>query len=174
MTTGIESVWVLATGFAVLAVGVIIGIVIGYLGLGDSRKAQELQDKLDELQQEFDQYRDKVSNHFLQTSALVQKMTSSYRQVYEHLASGSEELCATPVDTPQLDLPDHPALDVKQDIDTNTETDSRAVPEPEPQAVPLEVPDQAVREEDEVLGDAPQVPDLELEIPLHKTAGMKS
>jgi uncharacterized membrane-anchored protein YhcB (DUF1043 family) len=157
MTTGIETGWVLAFGFAILAIGVIVGIVIGYFGLGDSRKSQELQNKLDALQQEFDEYKDKVSKHFMQTSELVQKMTSSYREVYEHLASGSEELCSAPVVNPQLDFPDRPTLEANKDSHREAENT--------PPATPSEAAQPATtHDDDEVLGDTPKVPDLDLEI----------
>lgn len=167
MTTGIETGWVLAIGLAILAIGVIVGIVIGYFGLGDRRRSQELQNELDTLQQEFDLYKDKVSRHFLQTSELVQKMTSSYREVYEHLASGSEELCSTPVDNPQLDFPDRPTLEAKQN------TDSEAEDAPPKASVKASNPP-ATGEDDEVLGDTPKVPDLNLEISAPETAETKT
>ena len=41
----------------------------------------------------FQDYRDQVTHHFMRTSELVQEMTQSYRSVYEHLASGAQQLC---------------------------------------------------------------------------------
>ena len=167
MTTGIETGWVLAIGFAILAIGVIIGMIIGYFGLGDSRRSQELQNELDTLQQEFELYKDKVSRHFLQTSELVQKMTSSYREVYEHLASGSEELCSTPVDNPQLDFPDRPTLEAKQNSDSGAENAAQETTKKTSNLPTTE-------EDDEVLGDTPKVPDLDLEISRQETTEAKT
>ena len=70
----------------------------------------DLEQQLADKQQQLDSYRSQVSDHFKQTSELVQKMTESYRDVYEHLASGSQALCQDPVATPQLDIPQQPML----------------------------------------------------------------
>ena len=42
-------------------------------------------------------YRDNVSDHFSLTADLVQHMTESYREVYQHLASGAQDLCSNEV-----------------------------------------------------------------------------
>jgi len=112
MASGIESSWVWVTGFVVFAVGIVCGAAFTYLKLGNGRRrTTELQEKLDQLQQEFDSYQDQVGQHFRKTSQLVQTMTDSYRSVYEHLASGSEALCQDPASTPRLDFPQHIGLD---------------------------------------------------------------
>ncbi len=49
--------------------------------------------ELNELKEHFTGYRDQVTQHFMQTSSLVQTMTESYRAVYEHLATGARHLC---------------------------------------------------------------------------------
>ena len=79
---------------------------------GNRRRTQELQDKLQSLQQEFDSYHDQVGQHFLKTSELVQNMTESYRDVYEHLATGSQVPCVRRLSThPVWTFPEHPTLE---------------------------------------------------------------
>jgi len=68
----------------------------------------ELESEMSALKQEFSSYRDEVTEHFHTTADLVHEMTQSYKAVYEHLASGSQELCAGEVmismdDTVQLE-----------------------------------------------------------------------
>ncbi len=68
----------------------------------------ELESEMSALKQEFSSYRDEVTEHFHTTADLVHEMTQSYKAVYEHLASGSQELCAGEVmismdDTAQLE-----------------------------------------------------------------------
>ncbi len=96
--------WVWGTGIIAFAFGLVFGMglaVLLFKGLGRSKKLQE---EVNRLQQELDDYKGKVTEHFKQTSVLVQKMTDSYRDVYQHLASSSQQLCQEPIDTPQLDF----------------------------------------------------------------------
>ena len=155
MAGGLELSWAWAVGFITFTFGIACGIGIAFLMPGNRRRAQELQNKLQNLQQEFDSYHDKVGQHFLKTSELVQKMTESYRDVYEHLAVGSQALCQTPVNTPQLDIPETPTLesgsqtgesDQKNNMDRLPETDSSGQDETDSHAF---------------LGDAPRVPTLD-------------
>lgn len=157
MTDGIDASWVWAIGFIALACGLGCGVAIGYLLLGDNRRARELQVEFDKLQNEFDGYRGQVSQHFQQTSELIQKMTDSYREVYEHLASGSQELCQNPVTTPQLDFPEQPTLDAKT-------AEHKAVDDAVENTVPgteTDATDELAS--DDYLGDSPKVPTLEEE-----------
>ncbi len=151
MESGIDLSWTWGMGLIGFAFGVACGVGIGYLTLCNSRRSQVLQEKCDALQREFDAYRGEVGQHFQRTSQLVQKMTDSYREVYEHLATGSQALCQNPVNTPRLDIPDGPVLESAEtsqaaegfsDAETNApnETDS-----------------------DDYLGDSPHVPTLDMQ-----------
>ena len=156
MTSGIELNWVWAIGLITFACGIACGIGITYMMPGNRRRAQELQEKLQSLQQEFDSYHDQVGQHFLKTSELVQKMTESYRDVYEHLSTGSQALCQTPVNTPRLDIPEHPMLE--------SETQTRAADEETTGAFPDTQTDELDdQESDAFLGDTPRVPTLNSE-----------
>ena len=156
MASGIDLSWALAVGLMIFAFGIACGIGIAYLMPGNRRRTQELQEKLQNLQQEFDSYHDQVGQHFQQTSELVQKMTESYRDVYEHLATGSQLLCQTPVNTPRLDIPEQPTLEAgtqTRAADEENET-MQAFPDARPDG-----PDG--QESDDFLGDAPRVPELD-------------
>jgi len=116
MASGIGSSWIWATALITFALGIGCGAAFTYLMSGNGRRrTNELQEQLDQLQQEFDSYRDQVGLHFRKTSELVQTMTDSYRNVYEHLARGSEALCQDPVSTPRLDFPQQTRLDAETD-----------------------------------------------------------
>ena len=87
--------WLIAIGG--LAVGVVIGVVFANrLGTSPAR-VQELENQIRQLKQEHSEYRDDVSDHFNMTAELVQHMTESYRDVYQHLANGAQDLCSTEV-----------------------------------------------------------------------------
>ncbi len=151
MESGIDFSWAWGIGLIGFALGVACGVGIGYLTLCNSRRSQLLQEKCDALQREFDAYRGQVGQHFQRTSELVQKMTDSYREVYEHLATGSQALCQNPVTTPRLDIPDQPVLesakgDKVPDSFSDAETDG------------LNGSDS-----DDYLGDSPHVPTLDMQ-----------
>jgi len=154
MASGIELSWVWIIGLITFACGIACGIGIAYLMPGYRRRTQELQEKLQSLQQEFDNYHDQVGQHFLKTSELVQKMTESYRDVYEHLSTGSQALCQTPVNTPRLDIPEHPMLETETQTGAADEQTMAALPDAQ-----ADRPDD--RESDAFLGDAPRVPTLD-------------
>jgi len=166
MASGIGLSWVWVTGLITFALGIACGAGFTYLIAGNNRRrTSELQEKLDQLQQELDGYRDQVGQHFRKTSELVQAMTDSYRNVYEHLAKGSEVLCQDPVSTPRLDFAQHAKLDMESDADTQlpdtdiTDTFSDAETD--------SMDDLAA---DAILGDAPRVPNLYTEErPSHHT-----
>ncbi len=87
--------WLLAIGG--LAIGVVIGVVFANrLGTSPAR-VQELENQIRQLKQDHSDYRDDVSDHFSMTAELVQHMTESYRDVYQHLANGAQDLCSSEV-----------------------------------------------------------------------------
>ena len=80
-----------------LAVGVVVGVLFASkLNVGSSR-VQELESQVRTLKENHNEYRDSVSDHFSMTAELVQHMTESYKEVYQHLASGAQDLCSTEV-----------------------------------------------------------------------------
>ena len=166
MASGIGLSWVWVTGLITFAVGIACGAGITYLMAGNSRRrTSELQEKFDQLQQELDNYRDQVGQHFRKTSELVQAMTDSYRNVYEHLAKGSEVLCQDPVSTPRLDFAQHAKLDTESD--TNTQVPDTDITDTFSDAETDSMDDLAA---DAILGDAPRVPNLYTEErPSHHT-----
>ena len=57
-------------------------------------RAKGLEVELGAVQNEFSQFRDEVTGHFRTTADLVHEMTNSYKAVYDHLATGSQQLCS--------------------------------------------------------------------------------
>jgi uncharacterized membrane-anchored protein YhcB (DUF1043 family) len=151
MESGMDLSWAWGMGLIGFAFGVACGVGIGYLTLCNSRRSQVLQEKCDALQREFDAYRSEVGQHFQRTSQLVQKMTDSYREVYEHLATGSQALCQNPVSTPRLDIPDQPVLEsagTSQAAESFSDAETNAPNE---------------TDSDDYLGDSPHVPTLDMQ-----------
>lgn len=81
-----SNIWII--GVVALAIGAVIGYLVGRSGNGTNQGHELEQAKL-----ELDAYKAKVSSHFEETAELVNKMTESYRGVYQHLATGAAALC---------------------------------------------------------------------------------
>lgn len=147
-------------GLISFAFGLAVGYAIHFfLNPGDSR-AKTLEQELERLRGESEAYRNQVVEHFQRTSELVQDMTSSYRAVYEHLASSSRQLCNEPVSPPQLDLPERERL---PGTPPASGTPSGEVREAHSPGGKVAQPARETEDEDEYLGDAPYVPDLDLQ-----------
>lgn len=105
------------TAIACLALGVVIGVVLaGRLNIGPSR-VRELENQIRQLKDTHNEYRVNVSDHFSMSAELVQHLTESYREVYQHLANGAQDLCTTEVASKLLPT------------DTNTVFESNAAQE---------------------------------------------
>lgn len=96
----------LVTLIAGLVAGFLLGV--GCMMLLDRRRAGGK--SVDQLRKEFDDYRDKVAVHFSATSDLFRDMTEKYRDVYNHLASGSQALCEDPMQHARLEFSDQENL----------------------------------------------------------------
>ena len=97
---GTSSMW--TVGIFGFLLGTTLGCIVAWLVLSRDGKTQQLQAELNELREQFTNYRDQVTQHFMQSSRLVQAMTESYRSVYEHLASGAQHLCNVDTRASQL------------------------------------------------------------------------
>jgi len=91
---GQTSFW--AIGILSFLIGIALGWIITYTLVVRHGRTHQLQLELEQLKENFRDYRDQVTHHFMRTSELVQEMTQSYRSVYEHLASGAQHLCGDP------------------------------------------------------------------------------
>lgn len=86
------------TGITCLAVGLAAGLLLARIIKGDNpARVNELENRLQDLQRDQAEYRNQVSEHFNTTAELVHQMTESYRDVYQHLASGAQNLCTEDV-----------------------------------------------------------------------------
>ena len=118
---GDETSWMWSIGLISFAFGIAVGFAINFYFNPDNKRSGKLQHELDQLQlelerlkQETEQYRGEVAEHFQHTSELVQEMTSSYKNVYEHLASGSARLCSNAIQEPQLDFAMHKEISTEE------------------------------------------------------------
>jgi len=98
--------------------GITLGSIAAWLVVSRNGKTRQLQAELNELKEHFSDYRDQVTQHFMQTSSLVQAMTESYRSVYEHLASGAQHLCNVDTGASQLHQSKSGKIDSPHTADT--------------------------------------------------------
>ena len=140
------SLW--ATGILGFALGLVLGCIGTYLFLARYSQTAHLRKELSELRERYSDYRDQVTRHFMHTSELVQEMTRSYRAVYEHLATGAQELCEGTAETPSLDTPE------KDLLVENAHPDDDGYG-------------------DELLGDTPRISDLKIKVEPEKNRTQK-
>ena len=88
-------IWLAA--IAALAVGIVIGVVFASRLNTSPSRVHELENQIRNLKENHIEYEDSVSDHFIMTAELVQHMTESYKEVYQHLATGAQDLCSTEV-----------------------------------------------------------------------------
>ena len=73
-----------------------IGLLVAGTGLGywlARLRARGESAKASEVQQQFDDYRQEVSQHFGRTAEHFKAIGREYRELYEHMASGADSLC---------------------------------------------------------------------------------
>lgn len=82
------NIWLLLV--LALAAGAAIGFFISrQMAASNPERTQQ---RLDELQQRFDNYQTEVITHFNTTATLVSRLTQSYQDVQQHLADGADRL----------------------------------------------------------------------------------
>ena len=75
---------------------VLVGVLCGVAGYTLARLGQRRAGggkTAAELKTELGEYKENVTEHFQTTAKLLHEMTEQYRSVYEHMASGAQELC---------------------------------------------------------------------------------
>ena len=76
-----------------LIIGIVGGFFIARSNDSNRRKAADLQEQLNVVNTELKDYRDRVTSHFARTAELVDALAANSREIYRHLAEGSENLC---------------------------------------------------------------------------------
>ena len=111
-----ETILIVLGAIGLLAAGGGLGFWFAQLRLrGESAK-------VDEVQQQFDDYRHEVTQHFGQTAEHFKAIGREYRELYEHMASGADSLC------------DCEAADVKLSFAPKAILESIAEEQPQPEA----------------------------------------
>ncbi|MEW7980725.1 MAG: DUF1043 family protein [gamma proteobacterium symbiont of Phacoides pectinatus] len=134
--------------------GTAVGVFIA-LNLRSGKDAAALKERLERLQQEFDEYRTAVGRHFVETSTLVNNLTQSYREVHQHLSGGAQTLCSEDLAL-ELQRTTVPLIRDTIEGDARAEAAPRAHPAPAPMAAALEpVPGAGVADAAETMAPEP-------------------
>ena len=94
---------IIALVLVVVAIGA--GFFFGRMTNSAVRNSKRLDADLKQVQSELADYKQEVSHHFEKTAELVNTMTASYRAVYEHLATGAQNLCKEQASKLAMDAP---------------------------------------------------------------------
>jgi uncharacterized protein len=84
-------VWLL--GLVCLLGGMVIGAILYKFLRSDEVRIHVLEDQLQTLSDEYENYKKDVHSHFGDSAQLLNKLTESYKDVYQHLAQGARTLC---------------------------------------------------------------------------------
>lgn len=125
-------IWI--TGIAAFLVGAGTGALLYKLLRSDEARVKALESKLQELSEEHENYKSSVHSHFNGTARLLNEMTDSYRNVYQHLAKGAQNLCpdyiSSQLSLENLGRPSLPQDDIASAAVGQAHTDTE--PEPSP------------------------------------------
>lgn len=83
--------WII--GIVSFLVGTAAGALLFRTFRSDEVKVKELEGRLQKLSEEHENYKGSVHSHFNNSAKLLNDMTESYRNVYQHMAMGAQTLC---------------------------------------------------------------------------------
>lgn len=84
-------IWI--AGIVAFLAGTALGALLYKVFRSDEARVKALELKLQELSEEYENYKSSVHTHFNGTARLLSELTDSYRSVYQHLAKGAQNLC---------------------------------------------------------------------------------
>ena len=100
-----ETIYLVAGGIGLLVAGIGLGYWVARLRVGKQVAKAEY------VQQQFDDYRHNVSDHFGRTAEHFQTIGQQYRELYEHMANGADALCDQQAMTDKLSF--KPAITIQ-------------------------------------------------------------
>ena len=86
------STTVVITALICLIAGAAIGLLLARLTNPEQQKVRDLENKLQQAESSLKDYQQEVTEHFIQTSGLINNLTHSYKAVHEHMASSAMHL----------------------------------------------------------------------------------
>lgn len=111
-------IWLI--GIGCLLGGAIIGALLFKVLLSDEVRVRTLEEQLQALSEEHENYKSNVHNHFNSSAQLLGKLTESYREVYMHMADGARSLCPDYISSQMSLTGDNKALLGKDEGNSDT------------------------------------------------------
>jgi len=124
-------IWQWLLFISMFAVGGLVGYALSRAKSDNMGKVRELEQNLADAQQEMNDYKTEVGQHFGKTAQLFNNLTDDYRAVYEHLATGSQTLCGDKIAQIVSEVPE------KKLLDAEPEEIKEAVIETKPETAPV-------------------------------------
>jgi len=125
----ISSSWIIALIAFMLGTGV--GVVVHRMLGSEEVRSRKLETDLDDLQHDFDIYKETVEKHFDKTSELFNNLTEDYVKVYRHLSDGADRLTTAATPSPQLSQhQENKLVEIMDDSDKTTEVKVPNVEQP--------------------------------------------
>ena len=84
--------FLLTVSLATIIIGLVAGFLLAMRKSPSQQSQRQLENHLSELQQQQKNYQHEVTEHFSETADLLNQLTSSYRDVHNHLAKGAQIL----------------------------------------------------------------------------------
>ena len=110
-----EFTTLILVGVACLIIGSIIGALLSRSLSPQDQQNRQLESRLQESENKLRDYQNEVSEHFAETSQKVNKLTQSYKEVHEFLASSALKLTNPDISRQLIDAADGKLLDSKPD-----------------------------------------------------------
>ena len=160
---------------AAFAVGLLAGALTMFaLRRRDDGRRRRLEAELEQARarvlektREHENYKEQVGAHFQKTAELFHGLTAQYREVYLHLANSAQQLVGEQPPALQADMKaterliqSSPAAGEHAEASNAGDAADRQ-PEPPPTARLRKEAKATGKENEEVVGDAPHVPDME-------------
>ncbi|MGM0569667.1 YhcB family protein [Marinobacter sp.] len=77
---------------AALAVGLIVGLLIGRSNQGSTLRQRRAEQQIEELRNEYTRYQAQVNEHFMESAHLLRRFNDAFRDVNHHMARGANRL----------------------------------------------------------------------------------
>ena len=87
MIDSAASFW-MGLGLGVLMGGILVGVVLWWR----ARRLEKAGRSVRALEAEHAKFRGQVNDHFVETAGLINRLTDSYKAVFDHLSQGAEQL----------------------------------------------------------------------------------
>ena len=110
----------------ILMAGILAGAGLGFW-LGKMGRRDDVE-RIAEVETELKAYRDRVTEHFGQSAAHFQAIGQQYRELYEHMAAGSESLCDISETDGRLRFPRPNELVIENSADVEEGVESESAP----------------------------------------------